>query len=306
MPLPVSSELDSCSGAPRVPVSADQFSNMMERVQSMEKSMAATHDVLLSLGELGSLRGKIAVVTGAARGIGLACARRLAEAGAHVALLDIDQSFVTAAAEQVSRDFDVKALGLAVDSSDVPAVRRVIDDLSAQLGGLDIWVNNAGIFPQITTLEISDEDYDRLMNLDLRGAFLAAQAAARAMRGSGGGVIINVSSVSGLVAATNSAHYVAAKHAIIGTTQAFARDLAPYGIRVLAVAPTLVSTPGVQAGLQADEHSREALEAFVAKIPLGRAAVPDEVARVVYFAATDLAAFMTGSVLTVDGGELVL
>ncbi|SED95765.1 SDR family NAD(P)-dependent oxidoreductase [Ruania alba] len=261
---------------------------------------------LPSLSDLGSLRGRVAVVTGAAKGIGLACARRLAEAGADVALFDIDGAGVADAAEQIARDFGVRTLGSMVDSSDSVAVRTAIETVTTELAGLHIWVNNAGIFPEIATLDISESDYDRLMTLNQRGMFLASLDAARAMRDHGGGVIINMSSVSGLIAATNSAHYVAAKHAIVGSTKAFARDLAPYGIRVLAVAPTLVRTPGVQAGLDHDEHSRAALEAFVAQIPMGRAAEPDEVARVVYFAATDLAAFMTGSVLTVDGGELVL
>jgi NAD(P)-dependent dehydrogenase (short-subunit alcohol dehydrogenase family) len=191
--------------------------------------------------------------------------------------------------------------------ADAAMVRTKIEQVQKELGGLHIWINNAGIFPEVSTLDITDEKYDQLMNLDQRGAFLSARDAAKAMLQNepSGGVIINMVSVSGLIAATNSSHYVAAKHAMVGATKAFARDLAPHGIRVLGIAPTLISTPGVEAGL-ANPHSRPALEAFIQKIPLGRPGMPDEVARVVYFAASDMAAFMTGTTLVVDGGELVL
>ncbi|WP_432724176.1 SDR family oxidoreductase [Jeongeupia wiesaeckerbachi] len=184
--------------------------------------------------------------------------------------------------------------------------RAAIASCVAQFGKLDIWINNAGIFPEISTLDITDADYDRLMNLNQRGMFLAARDAAREMVcNPAGGVIINIVSVSALIAATNSAHYVAGKHAIAGATKAFARDLAPHGIRVMAVAPTLIRTPGVETGLAGSEESRKALEAFIDRIPLGRPGEPDEVARSVFFAASDLSAFMTGSMLLVDGGELV-
>lgn len=261
----------------------------------------------VSLTELCSLRGRVAVVTGAAKGIGLSCARRLAEGGANILLLDIDEEGVKESASQIADEFGVKAAGKRVDSSDPDDVRAAIAFCVAEFGKLNIWVNNAGIFPEISTLDITDADYDRLMNLNQRGMFLAARDAAREMVGNtDGGVIINMISVSALIAATNSAHYVAGKHAIAGATKAFARDLAPHGIRVMAVAPTLIRTPGVEKGLAGSEETRKSLEAFIDKIPLGRPGEPDEVARAVFFAASDLSAFMTGSVLVVDGGELVL
>jgi len=261
-----------------------------------------------ALEKLCRLDGRVAVITGGSKGIGLACARRLAEGGAHVALFDIDIDSAQREASRIRTDFKVEALALRVDMTDAGAVRSAITQVHAQLGALHIFINNAGIFPEISTLDITDADYDRLMALDQRGAFLAARDAAKVMveNTPSGGVIINMISVSGLIAATNSAHYVAAKHAMAGATKAFARDLAPHGIRVLAVAPTLISTPGVEAGIAHDAHTRQALEAFVQKIPLGRAGLPDEVARVVFFAASDLAAFMTGVTLVVDGGELIL
>lgn len=270
----------------------------------MDKSPSNT----LTLAQLTSLSGRVAIVTGGSKGIGLACARRLAEAGAKIALFDIDFETAKTEVSRIKEDFGVEGLALHVDIADADAVRSAINQTQEKLGGLHIFVNNAGIFPEIPSLDITDADFDKLMAIDLRGAFLAARDAAKVMVNNkpSGGVIINMVSVSALVAATNSAHYVAAKHAMAGATKAFARDLAPQGIRVLAIAPTLISTPGVEKGLTGDTYGKAALDAFIKQIPVGRAGQPDEVARVVYFAATDLASFMTGSTLVVDGGNLTL
>lgn len=250
---------------------------------------------------------KVVVITGAAKGIGLACARRFAEAGATVVLLDIDEPGLAGASSDISEQFHVPVSSHRVDMSDADAVTRAVSTIVDEHGRIDVWLNNAGIFPIVDTLAITDEDYDRLADLNQRGMFLSARTAARAMVKTGrAGVIVNMVSVSGLIAATNSAHYVAAKHAMVGATKAFARDLAPHGIRVLAVAPTLIETPGVQSGLARSADGRAALDAYLTHIPLGRAGVPDDVARVTIFAASDLAGFMTGSTVIVDGGELVL
>lgn len=260
-----------------------------------------------SLAQLCSLKGRVAVITGASKGIGNACARRLAEAGASIVLFDIDIETAEKEAIAIAERYAVKTLAVHVNMTDTTMVRNAIDKVLQQFGELHIWINNAGIFPEISSLDITDENYDQLLALDQRAAFLAMRDAAKVMLNNkhAGAVIINMVSVSGLIAATNSAHYVAAKHAISGATKAFARDLAPHGIRVLAIAPTLISTPGVKAGLS-NPHGKEVLEAIRKQIPLGRAGQPDEVARVVYFAASDLSAFMTGTTIVVDGGELVL
>ncbi|WP_168429569.1 MULTISPECIES: SDR family NAD(P)-dependent oxidoreductase [unclassified Microbacterium] len=261
----------------------------------------------LSLAEMIDFREKVAVITGAANGIGLACARRFAEAGATVVLLDIDESGLVMAAQELRDRFATTVESHRLDMADSDAVKSTMATITAQTGRIDVWVNNAGIFPIIDTLDLTDEEYDRLHALNQRGMFLAARTVAQQMVDAGRpGVIVNMVSVSGLVAATNSAHYVAAKHAIVGATKAFARDLAPHGIRVLAIAPTLIETPGVRTGLAGSEEGRAALDAYLTRIPLGRAGVADEVARVAVFAASGLAGFMTGTTLVVDGGELVL
>lgn len=269
--------------------------------------MSAPDVAQKSILELLDFRTKVVVVTGAAKGIGLACARRFAEAGAILVLLDIDDDGLLTAVQEVQTDFGATVESRSVDMADSAAVSRTIASIVEEIGEIDVWVNNAGIFPIIDTLDITDEQYDRLTALNQRGMFLAARTVAQSMtQAQRPGVIINMVSVSALIAATNSAHYVAAKHAIVGATKAFARDLAPHGIRVLAVAPTLIETPGVETGIASSAEGKSALDAYLTRIPLGRAGTPDEVARVVLFAASDLAGFMTGSVLIVDGGELVL
>ncbi|MFC4138447.1 MULTISPECIES: SDR family NAD(P)-dependent oxidoreductase [unclassified Microbacterium] len=269
--------------------------------------MPAPDITSLSIAEMLDFRDKVVVITGAAKGIGLACARRFAEAGGTLVLLDIDESGLVTAVQELRDSFDVTVSAQVLDMADADAVKSTIATIVDAYGRIDVWVNNAGIFPIIDTLDLTDDEYDQLHALNQRGMFLAARTVAQQMtRSERPGVIINMVSVSGLIAATNAAHYVAAKHAIVGATKAFARDLAPHGIRVLAIAPTLIETPGVQTGLAQSAEGKAALDAYLTRIPLGRAGAPDEVARVVLFAASGLSGFMTGTTLVVDGGELVL
>ncbi len=256
-----------------------------------------------TLQELISLNGRVAVVTGGARGIGFSIASRLAEAGATVVIGDVNEASATEAAESISRQFGHPAAAHALNIADATSIRHFMGQVVGEFGKVDIWVNNAGIYPFIGALDITDEDYDKLININQRGTFICTREAAQAMVSTGGGVVINIVSTAAIKTAGNSTHYTASKHAVAGLTQGFARELGSKGVRVLAVAPTLVSTPGVKELKDSNADLAKGLDGFAASLPLGRAAVPDDIARVVVFCASDLAMFMTGSIVFVDGGE---
>ena len=174
-------------------------------------------------------------------------------------------------------------------------------------GGLDIWVNNAGIYPTAPFLDLDDSEWDRVLDLNLRAVFRCARAAATAMRNAdAGGVIINMSSNAGMAAGRASAHYVASKHAVVGLTKSLAVDLAPFGIRAVGIAPGVTRTEGIRNASDALEAAGWGdLDAYAERTtPLGRMAEPDEIARVAAFAASDLASFVTGTTIVVDGGQL--
>lgn len=256
------------------------------------------------IAELVSLSGRVAVVTGGGRGIGRAIAGRLAEAGAAVVVGDIDGE----GAERCAAEIGPDAVGLDLDVRDETSITRVAGHAVDRFGGLDIWVNNAGVFPTAPALDLSAEGWDQVVDLNLRGAFLGAREAARRMITAGrGGVIINLCSTAGFHApGPGIAHYVSSKFGVRGLTKALAVEFGVHGIRVLAVAPTVTDTPGVRAGraIGQDVAAGDFVAQAGAGLPLRRAATPDDVARVVLFCASDLASLMTGSTLAVDAGEL--
>lgn len=255
-----------------------------------------------SLTELVSLRGRTAVITGGARGLGLAIARRLAEAGASVAIGDLDEAAAKHAAAQIADEHDTATVGTALDVTDSASMTTFAETATSALGEIGIWVNNAGIFPSSPLTEVSDEEWDRVLAVNLRGVFAGCREAARQL--GDGGVIVNLASVAGLRGrGPGVAAYAASKHGVVGLTRQVGVELAPRGIRVLGIAPTTIITPGVEESMAKLGTSPDKLEAALTR-PLGRAGRPDDVARVVLFAASDLAAFMTGSVLVVDAGEL--
>lgn len=250
--------------------------------------------------ELLGLEGRTAVVTGAGRGIGAAVASRLAEAGAQVVAVDLDGD-AAAATAGVTR-------AIAVDLCDPAAATDVAAETVDALGSLDIWVNNAGIYPSSSVIDLEDDEWDRVLDLNLKATFRGARAAARTMRdGGAGGVIVNVASNAGMAAGPASAHYVSSKHGVVGLTKSLAVDLAHYDIRAVGIAPGVTRTEGIAA---ASAALRDAgwgdLDTYAARTtPLGRMAEPDEIARVVLFAASDLAAYVTGTTIVVDGGQVV-
>lgn len=258
-----------------------------------------------------SLEGRRAVVTGGARGIGLAIARLFVLAGASVLIGDIDGEEAGSAARELSGRPGRSVLGCRLDCRDALSIEACGSLASDAFGGLDIWVNNAGIYPPCAFEDTSEAMWDAVSDLNLKGVFLGCREALRRMSASKathGPVIINISSTAGLRGRPGMAHYSATKHGVIGLTKSLAAELGPRGIRVLAIAPTLVETPGV-AQRRATEQPKTAAGmtidvAVAATIPLGRTAQPDDVARVALFCASDLAGFMTGSTLPVDGGGL--
>lgn len=254
-----------------------------------------------SLADLASLKSRNAVITGAAQGIGAAIADRLAEAGADLFLIDRDGDQLLRRTREVAR-FGSRVRMAVLDVTDSGALQAAADDAVLQLGGIDIWVNNAGISPRIGPLEMTDEQWDAVLNLNLRAAFIGARSAARHMKAARRrGIIVNMASSTVKRVSGNPMHYRVSKQGLVAMTQSLAVELGPFGIRVLAIAPTLVETPWV-AHLRARGYG-EGFDKFVKRLPLGRIGTPDDVARVVLFGVSDLASFMTGTVLEVDGGE---
>lgn len=251
-----------------------------------------------SLDEAFSLAGRVALVTGAGRGIGRETARVLAQAGAEVWLLartagDIDDGAAEIRAE------GGKAHALACDVTDRGALRAAI----AGLPQLDIFVNNAGTNIPEPFVDVSDEHLDRLLDLNVRAAFSAAQAAVRKMlaapdRARRGGAVVNMSSQMGHIGAPNRSVYCLSKHAIEGLTKAMALELAPHGIRVNSIAPTFVETPMTQ-----PMFARPGFAEYVRdRIPLGRVGQAGEVARAILFLVAPASSLMTGTSLVIDGG----
>jgi NAD(P)-dependent dehydrogenase (short-subunit alcohol dehydrogenase family) len=262
-----------------------------------------------SLPELLSLEGRVAVVTGGAVGIGYSIAERFAEAGADVVIGDIGDA--VSAAVRISQRFPSRRIvGTTLDVGDSKSIRACADLAVRELGRLDVWVNNAGIYPSVPVLNMTDDDWDRVLDVNLRGAFVGArEAAQRMVTAERGGVIINIASTAGYQAGgPGVAHYVSSKHGMRGLTKSLAVELGPVGIRVLAIAPTLIETPGIEAGR---EQFRRAglgnlLDTYADRLPLRRTGVPDDVARVAVFCASDLATFMTGSTVLADGGDVAV
>ena len=262
------------------------------------------------LRELLNLTGKAAIVTGGAKGIGKSIAYRLTEAGAGVLVADLDIQ----AAEQTAQELTQhgwKAAALQVDVSSENDVQGMVDACQEQFGSVNILVNNAGIYPPKPLAQMSEAEFEKVMHVNLRSAFLATRYAAEAMKQGGkGGRIINITSIDALhPSMIGLAHYDASKHGLWGFTKSSALELAHDNIWVNAVAPGGIMTPGVVA-LQASgsapaADAAKAAEAFMAKIPMHRMGEPDEIGTVVLFLASDMAGYMTGSQIVVDGGALL-
>jgi 2-deoxy-D-gluconate 3-dehydrogenase len=255
--------------------------------------------------EVVRLVGKTAIVTGGAMGIGYGIAYRIAEAGANVVIADMNKAAADeSAAKLVAKGW--KATAVSANVSDAAQIDAMIRAAVGMYGSLDILVNNAGIYPAMPVMQMDEEKFEKVMHVNLKGVFLATKAAAAQMIAQGkGGRIINITSVDALhPSMVGLAAYDATKHGVWGFTKSAALELAPHKIWVNAIAPGGVRTPGTGAG-----HVAKDLEAvmkpFIERIPMKRAAEPDEIGKVALFLASDMASYMTGSQVVVDGGVLL-
>lgn len=241
-----------------------------------------------------SLQGKIALVTGAARGIGLAIAERLLRDGAHVALVDVDAPAVEAAATRLGGE----TLPLAADVTCTADVDRAVAAARDRWGRLDVVVNNAGITGGSRPIwELGDEDWHRVIACDLTSVFLVSRAAVKMMLAQGGGRIVNIASIAGKEGNANLVPYSSAKAGVIGLTKALAKEVATRGILVNAVAPALIGTELL------GQMTKETVDLLLTKIPLGRVGRPEEVAALVAWLASDECSFSTGAVYDLSGGR---
>jgi NAD(P)-dependent dehydrogenase (short-subunit alcohol dehydrogenase family) len=245
------------------------------------------------------LAGRIALVTGAQQGIGRAIALAFAEAGADVALNWLDDAEAARAAARSIAAQNRRAVTIQADIAKLDEVREMVAATVAELGRIDILVNNAGVFPRVDFLTMRESDWDFVHNVNLKGAAFCAQAAAQAMIAAGrAGAIINITSGAAFRGSPRGVHYVASKGGIVSMTRQMALELAPHRIRVNAIAPGLTDTAQPRYG-----SSEEEIAAMGEANPLGRIAVPEDIARAAVFLASDQAGFVTGHCLHVNGGS---
>jgi 2-deoxy-D-gluconate 3-dehydrogenase len=261
---------------------------------------------MLSIQKIMDLSGKTAIVTGGAVGIGFGIANRLAEAGANVVIADVNEKAATEAAEALSGK-GRKVSAIKTDVSDEGNVKDMIAFAVKTYGSVDILVNNAGIYPTIPVMQLKPADFDKIISVNLRSAFLCTQGAATEMIKQGkGGKIINITSIDALhPSSVGLATYDASKHGLWGFTKNVALELAPNNIQVNAVAPGGIATPGTGAGVPVSDEIKAIFEKFMTRIPMKRIGEPDEIGKVVLFLASDLSSYMTGSQVVVDGGVLL-
>lgn len=258
-----------------------------------------------SLQELLNLTGKSAIVTGAAKGIGQGIAYRLAEAGANVLVADLDQAAAEATAHELV-DKGWKAQAFTVDVADEQQVQAMVTACKDQFGSVDILVNNAGVFPSEPIATMNVETFDKVLAINLRSVFLTTKYASEVMKAQGGGKIINVTSIDALhPSMVGLAAYDASKHGVWGFTKNAALELAEHNIWVNAIAPGGIATPGVAAMNQGAAPDEGVTKSFMARIPMHRMGEPDEIGKVALFLSSDMASYMTGEQIVVDGGALL-
>jgi 3-oxoacyl-[acyl-carrier protein] reductase len=247
---------------------------------------------------MGAFDGKVAVVTGAARGIGRTIAEKLAREGADVAICDLQVEWLadtSAAVQALGR----KVLPLAVDVGNGEAVNACIAEVIKVFGKVDIMVNNAGITKDTLLVRMSEDDWDAVLRVNLKGTFLFSRAVSKHMMKQRSGAIVNIASVIGLIGNAGQCNYAASKAGVIALTKSTAKELASRGVRVNAVAPGFISSK------MTDALSQEVRDQMMANIPQGRFGQPEDIAQAVAFLASEEASYVTGQVLSVNGGMVM-
>ena len=248
------------------------------------------------------LKDKVVIITGARRGMGKSHALVLAKAGAKIVVSDISEEDCQKVVEEIEKNGG-EALTVKCDVSKKEEVDNLVKKTIERFGKVDVLVNNAGICQFKPFLELTEEEWDRTLNINLKGYFLCAQAVAKEMVKKKSGVIINIASVAmgqQGVGFPNIVHYCASKGGIVGMTEALAVELAPYNIRINAISPGMIETPMITSIKENPEQEKETLK----RIPLGRPGKPEEVSNLVLFLASDQSSYMTGATVIIDGGWL--
>jgi 3-oxoacyl-[acyl-carrier protein] reductase len=244
------------------------------------------------------LKEKVAIITGSARGIGKATAVKFAQEGAKVVVCDVNIDQVNETVEEINK-MGYEAVGYKMDVTNRAEIDDVIAVTVARYGRLDCLVNNAGITADNTLIKMAEDEFDRVININLKGVYNCGQAAAAIMSGQGSGVILNASSVVGLYGNYGQTNYAATKWGVIGMTKTWAKELGKKGIRVNAVAPGFILTP------MTEKMPEKVLEVMKDKSPLKSLGYPEDIANAYAFLASDEARFITGTVLSVDGGVVL-
>jgi 2-deoxy-D-gluconate 3-dehydrogenase len=263
------------------------------------------------LSSLTNLTGKTAIVTGGAVGIGYGIAYRLAEAGANVVIADINKATLAEATRSLHK-INPRVLPVVADVSKKTSVQALMAATVKKFKTVDILVNNAGIYPNILVMNMKEQEFDRILDINLKGIFHCTQAAAKQMiKQKKGGKIINITSIDALhPSMTGLATYDASKHGAWGFTKNVALELAPHNIWVNAIAPGGIATPGTGVGQKSKKPNAgadmsAAIKAFMARIPMGRMGDPDDIGKVALFLASDMSSYLTGTQIVVDGGYLL-
>lgn len=245
---------------------------------------------------------KVAIITGSRRGIGRGIAEEMAKEGCKIVISDVDLNESIKTAREIAEHYHVETLGIKCDVSNKNDVEKLVLATVKHFGQIDIMVNNAGVFVQKALMDMTEKDWDFVLDINLKGCFLCTQAAVREMiKSNVHGKVISIASIAGAVGFTNSSAYCASKGGIINLTRELALELAPYGINVNAIGPGVIETKMTE-GMLANAEAKKSL---LAQTPIGRVGQPEDIGKAAVYLASEESSFVTGQTLFVDGGWLV-